>query len=148
MSTAEWLREIFTDFRGSKEQAERLFWNANTEKTKNSIDNITAKPIKISIPSDTFRKYFNEETKPDEAADIIDKALQMYFSQKSTEKKSDNISIEQLDLSERTVKALKAQRINTVSELRELMNDQSTAENILGIKAVDEILEKVDLEED
>lgn len=148
MSTAEWLREIFTDFRGTKEQAEKLFWSANTEKTKNSIDSITAKPIKISIPSDTFRKYFNEETKPDEAADIIDKALQMYFSQKSTEKKSDNISIEQLDLSERTVKALKAQRINTVSELRELMNDQSTAENILGIKAVDEILEKVDLEEE
>ena len=148
MSTAEWLREIFTDFRGSKEQAERLFWDANTEKTKNSIDSITAKPIKISIPSDTFRKYFNEETKPDEAADIIDKALQMYFSQKPTEEKSDNISIEQLDLSERTVKALKAQRINTVSELRELMNDQSTAENVLGIKAVDEILEKVDLEED
>lgn len=147
MSTAEWLREIFTDFRGSKEQAERLFWDANTEKTKNSIDSITAKPIKISIPSDTFRKYFNEETKPDEAANIIDKALQMYFSQKPTEEKSDNISIEQLDLSERTVKALKAQRINTVSELRELMNDQSTAENVLGIKAVDEILEKVDLED-
>lgn len=147
MSTAEWLREIFTDFRGSKEQAERLFWDANTEKTKNSIDSITAKPIKISIPSDTFRKYFNEETKPDEAADIIDKALQMYFSQKPTEEKSDNSSIEQLDLSERTVKALKAQRINTVSELRELMNDQSTAENVLGIKVVDEILEKVDLED-
>lgn len=147
MSTAEWLREAFKYFRGTKEQAAKLFWSVSTDKTQNSIDSITAKPIKISIPSDTFRKYFNEETKPDEAADIIDKALQMYFSQKPTEEKSCDLSIEQLDLSERTLKALKAQRINTVSELRELMNDQSTAENILGIKAVDEILEKVDLEE-
>ena len=71
----------------------------------------------------------------------------MYFSQKPKDDKSCDLSIEQLALSERTLKALKAQRINTVSELRELMNDRSTAENILGIKAVDEILEKVDLEE-
>lgn len=117
MSTAEWLRETFKYFRGTKEQAEKLFWSASTDKTQNSIDSITAKPIKISIPSDTFRKYFNEETKPDEAADIIDKALQMYFSQKPTEEKSDNSSIEQLYLSERTVKALKAQRIPLLNNL-------------------------------
>ena len=147
MSTAEWLRETFKYFRGTKEQAEKLFWSASTDKTQNSIDSITAKPIKISIPSDTFRKYFNEETKPDEAADIIDKALQMYFSQKPKEDKSCDLSIEQLDLSERTLKALKTQRINTVSELRGFMDDQSTAENVLGIKAFEEILEKVDLEE-
>lgn len=150
MGTAVWLREIFTDFRGTKEQAEKLFHNANTEKTKNSIDSITAKPIKISISADTFRKYFAAETKPDEAADIIDKALQMYFSQKPTptEEKSDNVSIEQLGFSDKTLKALKVQRINTVAELKELMNDRSTAQNILGLKAVDEILEKLELEDD
>lgn len=147
MSTAEWLREIFTDFHGTKAQAEKLLDKENIEKTRQNIDNITVKPIKISIPSDTFRKYFNDETKPDEAADIIDKALQMYFSQKPKDDKSCDLSIEQLALSERTLKALKAQQINTVSELRELMNDQSTAESVLGIKAVDEILEKVDLKE-
>lgn len=147
MSTAEWLREIFTDFRGTEAQAEKLLDKENIEKTRQNIDNITVKPIKISIPSNTFRKYFNEETKPDEAADIIDKALQMYFSQKPKEDKSCDLSIEQLDLSERTLKALKTQRINTVSELRGFMDDQSTAENVLGIKAFEEILEKVDLEE-
>ncbi|MDE5742611.1 MAG: hypothetical protein K2H90_09205, partial [Oscillospiraceae bacterium] len=148
MSTAEWLREIFTDFRGTKEQAQKLLDKENIEKTRQNIDNITVKPIKISIPSDTFRKYFNEETKPDEAADIIDKALQMYFSQNPKEDKNEIVNIEQLDLSERTLKALKVQRINTVTELKELMNDISTAKNILGIKVVDEILEKMDLEED
>lgn len=150
MGTAVWLREIFTDFRGTKEQAEKLFHNANTEKTKNSIDSITAKPIKISISADTFRKYFAAETKPDEAADIIDKALQMYFSQKPTptEKKNDNVSIEQLDFSAKTLKALKVQRINTVAELKKLMNDRSTAENILGIKVVEEIFEVLELEDD
>lgn len=147
MSTAEWLREIFTDFRGTKEQAQKLLDKENIEKTRQNIDNITVKPIKISIPSDTFRKYFNEETKPDEAADIIDKALQMYFSQNLKEDKNENISIDQLDLSEKTLKALKVQRINTVAELTELMNDRSTAENILGIKAVEEMLEKIDLED-
>ena len=147
ISTAEWLREIFTDFRGTKEQAQKLLDKENIEKTRQNIDNITVKPIKISIPSDTFRKYFNEETKPDEAADIIDKALQMYFSQNLKEDKNENISIDQLDLSEKTLKALKVQRINTVAELTELMNDRSTAENILGIKAVEEMLEKIDLED-
>ena len=147
MSTAEWLREIFTDFRGTKEQAQKLLDKENIEKTRQNIDNITVKPIKISIPSDTFRKYFNEETKPDEAADIIDKALQMYFSQNPKEDKNEIVNIEQLDLSERTLKALKVQRINTVAELTELMNDRSTAENILGIKAVEEMLEKIDLED-
>lgn len=142
MSTAIWLREIFTDFMGTKEQAEKLFYSENNRKTQNSIESIAAKPIKISIPSDTFRKYFDKETKPDEAADIIDKALQMYFSQKPTptEEKSDNVSIEQLGFSDKTLKALTGQRINTAAELMELINDRSTAENILGIKAVDEIL--------
>ncbi len=150
MGTAVWLREIFTDFRGTKEQAEKLYYNANTEKTKSSIDSITAKPIKISISANTFRKYFNAETKPDEAADIIDKALQMYFSQKPTptEEKSDNVSIEQLGFSDKTLKALKVQRINTVAELKKLMNDRSTAQNILGLKAVDEIIEILELEDD
>ncbi|MCM1327957.1 MAG: ParB/RepB/Spo0J family partition protein [Ruminococcus sp.] len=148
MSTAEWLREIFTDFRGTKEQAEKLFYNANTEKTKKNIDNITAKPIKLSIPSDTFRKYFDEETKPDEAADIIDKALEMYFSQNPKEEKDDIVNVEQLDLSEKTLRALKTQRINTVAELTELIKDKSTAENILGIKAVEEILDILEWEED
>lgn len=150
MSTAEWLREVFTDFRGTKEQAQKMLDKENVEKTRKEIDSITAKPIKISIPSDTFRKYFNAETKPDEAADIIDKALQMYFSQKPTptEEKSDNVSIEKLDISERTLKALKTQRINTVAELKELMDDKSTAENILGIKVVEEILEVLELEDD
>ena len=147
MSTAEWLREIFKDFRGTKSQAEKLLDKVNIEKTRQNIDNITVKPIKISIPSDTFRKYFNAETKPDEAADIIDKALQMYFSQNLKEDKNEIISIDQLDLSEKTLKALKVQRINTVAELTELMNDRSTAENILGIKAVEEMLEKIDLED-
>lgn len=148
MSTAEWLREIFTDFRGTKEQAQKLLDKENIEKTRQNIDNITVKPIKISIPSDTFRKYFNEETKPDEAADIIDKALQMYFSQNPKEEKDVNVGIEQLELSERTLKALKTQRINTVAELTELINDRSTAENMLGIKAVEEIIEILELEKD
>lgn len=150
MSTAEWLREVFTDFRGTKEQAQKMLDKENVEKTRKEIDSITAKPIKISIPSDTFRKYFNAETKPDEAADIIDKALQMYFSQKPTptEEKSDNVSIEQLGFSDKTLKALKVQRINTVAELKELMNDRSTAQNILGLKAVDEIIEILELEDD
>ncbi|MDE6727419.1 MAG: ParB/RepB/Spo0J family partition protein, partial [Oscillospiraceae bacterium] len=150
MDTAKWLREVFTDFRGTKEQAQKMLDKENVEKTRKEIDSITAKPIKISIPSDTFRKYFNEETKPDEAAYIIDKALQMYFSQKSTptEEKSDNVSIEQLDLSDKALKALKIQHINTVAELTELMNDRSTAENILGIKVVEEILEVLEWEED
>ena len=150
MSTAEWLREVFTDFRGTKEQAQKMLDKENVEKTRKEIDSITAKPIKISIPSDTFRKYFNEETKPDEAADIIDKALQMYFSQNPTptEGKSDNVSIEQLGFSDKTLKALKVQRINTVAELKELMNDRSTAQNILGLKTVDEIIEILDLEDD
>lgn len=152
MDTAKWLREIFTDFRGTKEQAEKLLDKENIEKTRKDIDNITTKPIKISIPSDTFRKYFTEETKPDEAADIIDKALQMYFSQKptpteDTEEKSDNVSIEQLGFSDKTLKALTGQRINTAAELKELMNDRSTAENVLGIKAVDEILKILELED-
>lgn len=132
MGTTIWLREIFKDFRGTKQQAEMLFHKANTEKTKNSIDSITAKPIKVSIPSDTFRKYFTEETAA-EAADIIDKALQMYFSQKPTpaDEKSDNVSIERLDISDKALRALKVQRINTVAELTELMNDRSfdTREN-------------------
>lgn len=150
MSTAEWLREVFTDFRGTKEQAQKMLDKENVEKTRKEIDSITAKPIKISIPSDTFRKYFNEETKPDEAADIIDKALQMYFSQNPTptEGKSDNVSIEQLGFSDKTLKALKVQRINTVAELKELMNDRSTAQNILGLKTVDEIIEILELEDD
>lgn len=148
MSTAIWLREIFTDFRGTKEQAEKLYNSANTNKTKSSIDSITAKPIKLSIPSDTFRKYFDEDTKPDEAADIIDKALQMYFSQTPKENKDDTVSIEQLEISEKTLRILKTQRISTVAELKELINDRSTAENILGIKAVEEIIDVLELEED
>ena len=150
MSTAEWLREVFTDFRGTKEQAQKMLDKENVEKTRKEIDSITAKPIKISIPSDTFRKYFNAETKPDEAADIIEKALHMYFSQNPTptEEKSDNVSIEQLGFSDKTLKALKVQRINTVAELKELMNDRSTAQNILGLKTVDEIIEILELEDD
>lgn len=81
MSTAIWLREIFADFNGSEEEAKKILDKENLKKTQNGIDKIAAKPIKLSIPSETFRKYFTEETKPDEAADIIDKALQMYFSQ-------------------------------------------------------------------
>lgn len=150
MSTAEWLREIFTDFRGTKEQAQKMLAKENIEKTRKEIDDITAKPIKISISPNTFRKYFTADTKPDEAADIIDKALKMYFSQKPTptEEKSDNVSIEQLDLSDKALKALKVQRINTVAELEDLMNDRSTAENILGIKVVEEIINVLDLEDD
>lgn len=85
MSTAIWLREIFTGFNGSKEEAKRILDTENLKNTQKSIDRITAKPIKLSIPSETFRKYFDEETKPDEAADIIDKALQLYFSQDKRE---------------------------------------------------------------
>lgn len=76
---ALWLREIFDGFGGNKEQAEKLLDERHRENTKDGIERTAAKPIKISIPSDTFRKYFTEETKPDEAADIIDKALEMYF---------------------------------------------------------------------
>lgn len=81
MSTAIWLREIFTGFNGTAEEAERVLDTETREKTQKNIDKITEKPIRLSIPSETFRKYFDEETKPDEAADIIDKALQLYFSQ-------------------------------------------------------------------
>ena len=81
MSTAIWLREIFANFNGSEEEAQKTLDKENLRKTQNGIDKIAAKPIKLSIPSETFRKYFSEETKPDEAADIIDKALQLYFSQ-------------------------------------------------------------------
>ena len=81
MSTAIWLREIFADFNGSEEEAKKTLDKENLRKTQSGIDKIAAKPIKLSIPSETFRKYFSEETKPDEAADIIDKALQLYFSQ-------------------------------------------------------------------
>lgn len=81
MSTAIWLREIFTGFNGTAEEAERVLDTETREKTQKNIDKIIEKPIRLSIPSETFRKYFDEETKPDEAADIIDKALQLYFSQ-------------------------------------------------------------------
>ena len=76
------------------------------------------------------------------------RAMILYEKKKiRKEDKNENISIDQLDLSEKTLKALKVQRINTVAELTELMNDRSTAENILGIKAVEEMLEKIDLED-
>lgn len=81
MNTAVWLRKIFTGFNGTEEEADKLLNMEIYKKSQKTIDRITAKPIKLSIPSDTFRKYFNEETKPDEAAEIIDKALQLYFSQ-------------------------------------------------------------------
>lgn len=81
MSTAIWLCEVFTNFDGSKADAERLFETEHIKKTQKNIDRITAKPIKISISAETFRKYFDEKTKPDDAADIIDKALKLYFSQ-------------------------------------------------------------------
>lgn len=87
MSTAIWLREIFTGFNGSEKEAKRILDTENLKNTQKSIDKITAKPIKLSIPSETFRKYFDEETKPDEAADIIDKALQLYFSQDNNNQK-------------------------------------------------------------
>lgn len=80
-NTAIWLRNIFTDFNGSSEEAENILNAENQKKVQKSIDRMNTKPIKLSIPSDTFRKYFDEDTKPDEAADIIDKALQLYFSQ-------------------------------------------------------------------
>ncbi len=79
-NTAIWLRNIFEGFNGSSEEAENILNAENQKKVQKSIDRMNTKPIKLSIPSDTFRKYFDEDTKPDEAADIIDKALQLYFS--------------------------------------------------------------------
>lgn len=85
VNKALWLREIFDGFEGSREQAESLLNDRHKERTKNGIEQTAAKPVKISVLTDIFRKYFTEETRPDEAADIIDKALEMYFSQNKQE---------------------------------------------------------------
>ena len=146
------LREIFENFRGSKEQAIKLLNEGKPSTSDKDDTTSTVKPIKISMQPDMFQRYFKPETKPDEIAETIEKALDMYFSQQNqTENHDDdeeNADIEKFSFSEGTHKALKRQRINTVSELKNLMEDEDTARNILGIKAVDEILAVIDLKAD
>ena len=147
IKTAQRLRQEFYGFDGTKEMAENVLdkMDAKPEKVATVKND---KPIKISMQPDMFRKYFTADTKPQEIADTIEKALELYFGQAEKENVSDdNTDIDKLDFSVHTYTALKRQRINTIKELREFMQDQSTAENILGIKTVNEIIEKIDLTE-
>ena len=201
IKTAQRLRQEFCKFDGTKEMAENMI-----DKMDAKPDKVTTakndKPIKISMQPDMFRKYFTADTKPQEIADTIEKALEMYFAASASdsienvgfteftlkklrglnlltvsqvkeyvtnnldaerildisfeeviskvcndEEFADDDDIAVYDFSVHTYNAVKRQRINTVKELREFMQDQSTAENILGIKTVNEIIEKIDLTE-
>lgn len=151
MAKAVELRSIFENFRGSKEQAVKLLSEGKPSIAGEDETVRNVKPIKISMQPDMFQRYFKPETKPDEIAETIEKALDMYFSQQNQNESSTNDSddgIEKFEFTEQTYKALKTQRINTVSELKAFIEDEDTARNILGIKAVDEILITLDLEED
>lgn len=146
--TAKGYRTLFENFNGTVEQAKAILQKGTAAQTEQAVINSKPpKPIKISMQPDMFKKYFKEDTKPDEIADTIEKALEMYFSRNENRDYSDNEGIEKFDFSIQTYNSLKRQRINTVSELKALMKDQSTAENVLGIKAVVEIIEKIDLSE-
>lgn len=145
---AKQYREMFEGFDGTIEQASNILKREAIAQTEQAVmKSKPPKPIKISMQPDMFKKYFKEGTKPDEIADTIEKALEMYFSRNENRDDSDNEGIEKFDFSIQTYNSLKRQRINTAAELKALMKDQSTAENILGIKAVVEIIEKIDLSE-
>ncbi|MCH5199728.1 MAG: ParB/RepB/Spo0J family partition protein [Oscillospiraceae bacterium] len=151
MAKAVELRSIFENFRGSKEQAVKLLNEGKPSIADEDETVRNVKPIKISMQPDMFQRYFKPETKPDEIAETIEKALDMYFSQQNQNESStddNDDGIEKFEFTEHTYKALKTQRINTVSELKAFIEDEDTARNILGIKAVDEILITLDLEED
>lgn len=80
LDTAEELRSVFENFDGKKEEAIEILVDLNSA-NKNTSKPI--KPIKISFQPDIFQKYFSKDTSPDEIADTIDKALEMYFKNKS-----------------------------------------------------------------
>ena len=140
--TAKRYRNLFEGFNGTEKQAADLLHRESVSVTEKVVMT-SEKPIKISMQPNMFRKYFTADTKPQEIADTIEKALEMYFANTSGSDNEDK-EIETLDLSVYTYNILKRQRIDTVSELKKLMSDVSTAENILGRKIVAEIKEKLD----
>lgn len=139
--TAKRYRNLFEGFTGTEKQAADLLHRESVSETEKAVMT-SEKPIKISMQPNMFRKYFTADTKPQEIADTIEKALEMYFANTSDNEDKD---IETLNLPVYTYNILKRQRIDTVSELKKLMSDISTAENILGRKIVAEVKEKLDV---
>ena len=108
------------------------------------------KPIKVKISTDISEKYFAPDWDDAKVQEIINKALEQYFSENNspvgnsesgveTTTPSEQL-IEDLDISEYAINAIKGQRINTVEKLLEL--DEITARNILGSKVVQELIDK------
>ena len=195
--TAKEYRELFEGFSGTLNQAKDMLQKLDQGEKPEAVSK-PPKPIKISMQPDMFRKYFTEETKPQEIADTIEKALEMYFAASASdsienvgfteftlkklrelnlltvsqvkeyvtnnldaerildisfeeviskvcndEEFADDDDIAVYDFSVHTYNAVKRQRINTVGELMKLLDDVSTAQNVLGLKAYEEIVSKV-----
>lgn len=90
ISLAQRYREIFYGFSGSVEQARNvIIKNIVVQSTLNG-EKKSPKAIKVSLNMETYQKYFDEDTKPKDVADIVDKALQLYFD---VERKSTSVDI-------------------------------------------------------